>query len=119
MPLSEVYFSPNGSAISQPIFSNGIQFSKMEINEYPQFRNDLALYEVDVPGDGSCLFYSIALAYLLPVVTNQVEFSTHYTRLFGQEGSTGSKTLRVRLQGYNGDTNFVTNFRPLMFQMRN
>ncbi|WP_410542226.1 tetratricopeptide repeat protein [Wolbachia endosymbiont of Tetranychus urticae] len=40
---------------------------------------------VDVPGDGSCLFWSTALAYLIPVKDNDNLFAERYQKLFGAE----------------------------------
>ncbi|MFP3019895.1 MAG: OTU domain-containing protein [Wolbachia sp.] len=39
--------------------------------------------KVDVPGDGSCLFWSVTMAYLIPVRNDDALFSQRYEALFG------------------------------------
>lgn len=39
----------------------------------------------NVPGDGSCLFLSVATAYLLPVRNNNDEFRARFIKLFGEQ----------------------------------
>lgn len=42
------------------------------------------MVDVDVPGDGSCLYYSVTLAYLLPVLNDEKnEFTTRCKNIFG------------------------------------
>ncbi|WP_375315486.1 hypothetical protein [Spiroplasma endosymbiont of Tipula paludosa] len=41
--------------------------------------------QYDVPADNSCLFWSVATAYLLPVRNNYEEFRTRFIQLFGEE----------------------------------
>ncbi|WP_353272555.1 ankyrin repeat domain-containing protein [Wolbachia endosymbiont (group A) of Urophora cardui] len=42
---------------------------------------------IDVPGDGSCLFWSVTMAYLIPVRNDDDLFRQRYEVLFGNEGA--------------------------------
>ncbi len=59
------------------------------------------LEEIDVPSDGHCLFWSAALALLLPKLDQTEEFKTMYLRLFGkgeitlQGKSNSSQTVQI------------------------
>ncbi len=41
------------------------------------------VWEIDVPGDDSCLFWAVALAFLLPVLEEDKKFQDRYIKLFG------------------------------------
>lgn len=41
--------------------------------------------EIDVPGDGSCLFWSVALAYLTPVKFDDYAFHERFKKLFASD----------------------------------
>jgi HEAT repeat protein len=64
--------------------------------------------EVDVPADGTCLFYSVMFAFLLPVVQDSVKFRARYLKLFGEEVSGSAEENRKRLQEYDGDPEFIS-----------
>lgn len=66
-----------------------------------------ALEECDVPADGTCLFYSVAFAYLLPVLRNVEQFNVRYTKLFGEEVLGSAEENRKRLLEYRGDAKFI------------
>lgn len=40
---------------------------------------------VDVPGDGSCLFWATSLAYLIPIEDDSAVFAERFKRLFGKK----------------------------------
>jgi HEAT repeat protein len=65
-------------------------------------------YEVDVPTDGTCLFYSVMFSFLLPVVQDSGKFKARYIKLFGAEVSGSAEENRKRLQEYDGDPEFIS-----------
>lgn len=65
-------------------------------------------YEVNVPSDGTCLFYSVMFAYLIPVVNNQVQFKLRYEKLFGNKTSISADDNRALLRNYDGSLQFIT-----------
>lgn len=69
-----------------------------------------AVLEVDVPGNGGCLFYAVIFGYLLPVAhdTTYEAFKERYRSLFGEEEQLFTpQALREFLRGYNGDPRFI------------
>ena len=40
--------------------------------------------QINVPGDGSCLFWATTLDYLIPVKDNDAEFLRRFKKLFGE-----------------------------------
>lgn len=56
---------------------------------------------VDVPGDGSCLFWATALAYLIPVEDNSVIFAERFKRLFGAKESGNIRHIRELIRKYD------------------
>ncbi|OAM03091.1 OTU domain-containing protein [Wolbachia endosymbiont of Dactylopius coccus] len=66
--------------------------------------------KIDVPADGSCLFWAVALAYLTPVKNNDALFRQRYEALFGN-GETvtqGLDHIKNLVQNYNTyDDTFV------------
>ncbi|MBX9586376.1 MAG: hypothetical protein K2X50_03875 [Gammaproteobacteria bacterium] len=40
-------------------------------------------YDINVPSDGTCMFYAIALDYLLSIINNPEQFLQRYKKLFG------------------------------------
>ncbi|WP_264954025.1 ankyrin repeat domain-containing protein [Wolbachia endosymbiont (group A) of Endotricha flammealis] len=51
---------------------------------------------IDVPGDGSCLFWSVTMAYLIPVRNDDALFRQRYEVLFGNEGAVIQNLDRIR-----------------------
>ncbi len=51
---------------------------------------------IDVPGDGSCLFWSVTMAYLIPVRNDDALFRQRYEVLFGDEGAVIQDLDRIR-----------------------
>ncbi|WP_341789706.1 ankyrin repeat domain-containing protein [Rickettsia endosymbiont of Polydrusus tereticollis] len=66
---------------------------------------------VDVPGDGSCLFWATALAYLIPVEDNSVAFAERFKRLFGEEESGNIGHIRELIREYGPLSNNVRSDR--------
>jgi hypothetical protein len=65
-------------------------------------------FEVDVPGDGTCLFYSVSFAYLLPVAKDSNLFRTRFIKLFGEEVQDSAEENRQRLLKYDGSPGFIS-----------
>ncbi|WP_342189704.1 ankyrin repeat domain-containing protein [Spiroplasma endosymbiont of Dilophus febrilis] len=63
----------------------------------PTHQNNL----YDVPADNSCLFWSVATAYLLPVRNNYEEFRARFIQLFGEENLKNILHLQKLLQQYD------------------
>lgn len=55
----------------------------------------------DVPADGSCLFWSVATAYLLPVSNDSDEFAVRFIRLFGIENIKNLSDIKKLLIEYD------------------
>lgn len=51
---------------------------------------------IDVPGDGSCLFWSVTMAYLIPVRNDDALFRQRYEALFGNEGAVTQNLDHIR-----------------------
>ncbi|WCR59677.1 MAG: Phosphocholine transferase AnkX [Wolbachia endosymbiont of Ctenocephalides felis wCfeF] len=51
---------------------------------------------IDVPRDGSCLFWSVTMAYLIPVRNNDALFRQRYEVLFGNDGTVTQNLDRIR-----------------------
>ncbi|MCC8369105.1 MAG: hypothetical protein LN573_03430, partial [Rickettsia endosymbiont of Oxypoda opaca] len=66
---------------------------------------------VDVPGDGSCLFWATALAYLIPVEDNSVAFAERFKRLFGEEESANIRHIRELIRKYDPFANNIRSDR--------
>lgn len=75
-------------------FDNGKQLSK------DSFTN------IDVPADGSCLFWAVTLAYLLPVKGDDNLFQQRYEALFGNEETV--------LQNLDSVRTFIYSYNPLL-----
>ncbi len=66
---------------------------------------------VNVPGDGSCLFWATTLAYLLPVEDDADAFSERFERLFGEEESGNIRHIRELVREYDPFSNNVRSDR--------
>ncbi len=80
-------FSPKqkvheATSASPQAFSSGSSINSTPTLLRPKERGEE--WELDVPSDGSCLFWAAALSYLLPVL-NKPEFHERYRNLFGEE----------------------------------
>ncbi len=49
----------------------------------PQFNQRHNAWEIDVAGDGSCLFCAVTLAYLIPIKDDDYVFKKRFEKLFG------------------------------------
>ncbi len=74
-----------------------------EFSQFKRYRRSDANSEsesrfkrIDVPGDGSCLFWSVTMAYLIPVRNNDALFRRRYKALFGNEGAVIQNLDRIR-----------------------
>lgn len=74
--------------------------------------NKETFFEVDVTGDGSCLFYSVALSYLLPVLRDEKdseEFAQRCIALFSDKITRADiSEVKQFLQPYRGEPCFIT-----------
>lgn len=59
----------------------------------------------NVPSDGSCLFWSVATAYLLPVINNYEEFINRFIKLFGEEKCVHLPYVLALLQQFDLENN--------------
>lgn len=66
---------------------------------------------VDVPGDGSCLFWATTLAYLIPVEGDSAVFAERFKRLFGEEESRNIKYIRELIKEYDPFSNNIRSDR--------
>ncbi|GHM58178.1 MAG: hypothetical protein sL5_06130 [Candidatus Mesenet longicola] len=74
--------------------SDEIQYTE-QVKEFPQFKryrrsdsgseNENQFRKIDVPGDNSCLFWSVTMAYLMHVRNDYALFRQRYEALFGNE----------------------------------
>ncbi|MFX4057100.1 MAG: OTU domain-containing protein [Spiroplasma sp. hy2] len=62
----------------------------------------------DVLPDNSCLFWSVATAYLLPVRNNDEKFKTRFIQLFGEENLKYLQLIQKLLKQYNLENNSNT-----------
>ncbi len=70
--------------------------------------SDYDLQISDVPHDGSCLFYSIALGILLPIMDNESLFDESFIKLFGNNNAPdAAKKLKGILKQYGGTAEFI------------
>ncbi|AGJ99493.1 Ankyrin repeat domain and putative OTU-like cysteine protease [Wolbachia endosymbiont of Drosophila simulans wNo] len=62
--------------------------------------------EVDVPGDGNCLFWSVALAYLTPVKFDDYAFYKRFKKLFeeGYDVQAMQKLIQDNINVYGNNT---------------
>lgn len=58
-------------------------------------------WEIDVPGDNSCLFWSALLAYLLPIIKDKSEFGRRFILMFGKENLNYINDVHTLLEKYN------------------
>ncbi len=83
--------------------SDEIQYME-QVKEFPQFKryrrsdvdSESRFKRIDVPGDGSCLFWSVTMAYLIPVRNNDALFQRRYEALFGNEGDVTQSLDHIR-----------------------
>jgi hypothetical protein len=68
----------------------------------------------DVPADNSCLFWTVATAYLLPVKNNNEEFRKRFIQLFGEQELQNLSNLQTLLQQYDLEDN--RNLNQLWYQ---
>ena len=63
--------------------------------------------EVDVPDNGSCLFYSVAFSVLLSKLDNPGVFQNTFARLYGQGAAEAENNFKQLLLSYNGSKSFI------------
>jgi hypothetical protein len=68
-------------------------------------------YQYNVPGDGSCLFWSVALAYLIDVKNYDTLFQQRYEILFGNEEEVHNARPLIQkfIQEYNPSLGVINN----------
>lgn len=62
-------------------------------------------WEIDVPGDNSCLFWAATCAYLIPVIHTPTDFQQRYLQLFGEESIEFLTAIQTLFSQYNPFTN--------------
>lgn len=62
--------------------------------------NDNPAWEVDVFGDGNCLFYSLIMGYLFPYTSNPQIFNERYLTIFGNLND--AENLRINMSDFVG-----------------
>ncbi|WP_353287622.1 OTU domain-containing protein [Wolbachia endosymbiont (group B) of Gerris lacustris] len=74
-----------------------------EFSQFKRYRRSDANSEsesrfkrINVPGDGSCLFWSVTMAYLIPVRNGDALFRQRYKALFGNEGAVTQNLDHIR-----------------------
>jgi len=65
------------------------------------------VHEIDVPHDGSCLFYAVVFSVLLPLLDDSQAFSAMYLKLFGGKNRAGLENMKQLLTVYDGSLEFV------------
>ncbi len=96
-----------------------------QVKKIPQFKrhrrsdsgseNGIQFRKVDVPGDGSCLFWSVTMAYLVPVRNDDDLFRQRYEALFGNEEAVTQNLDRIRGLVRNlGTANYDDTFANLV-----
>ncbi|WP_425386495.1 OTU domain-containing protein [Wolbachia endosymbiont (group A) of Barypeithes pellucidus] len=85
--------------------SDEMQYTE-QVKEFSQFeryrRSDVdsesesRFKRIDVPGDGSCLFWSVTMAYLIPVRNDDALFRQRYKALFGNGEDVTKNLDRIR-----------------------
>jgi hypothetical protein len=75
----------------------------------------------NVPPDGNCLFWAVALAYLLPVKDNEKDFQNRLQKLFGDCDETTTASILATLRQYNpfSDKNNVSKDSTLKEKVAN
>ncbi|XGA08445.1 MAG: ankyrin repeat domain-containing protein [Wolbachia endosymbiont of Xenopsylla cheopis] len=107
--------------------SDEIQYIE-QVKEFPQFKryrrsdsgseNENQFRKIDVPRDGSCLFWSVTMAYLIPVRNNNALFQQRYEILFGNEETVTQNLGHIRdsirnLSAANYDDKFANLVRSV------
>ncbi|OJH30286.1 hypothetical protein Wxf_03241 [Armadillidium vulgare] len=82
--------------------------------------DEMLKQQFTAPGDGSCLFWSIALAYLIPVKDDEQKFSKRYRNLFVDDGDQQVNQNNNTMLGHPPDAleketevrNFLQRYNP-------
>ncbi|WP_342262608.1 MULTISPECIES: ankyrin repeat domain-containing protein [unclassified Spiroplasma] len=96
----------NVSGAGIPQQNSGTQNKKTRVT------NQNNLY--DVPADGSCLFWSVATSYLVPVRNNNEEFRNRFIQLFGELQLSYLSYVQTLLQQF--DLSNTNNFLQTWYQ---
>ncbi len=73
--------------------------------------------EFDVPNNGSCLYYAVALSILLPTCGNKEQFNSAYANLFGPAADEEAvDTLQNELANYDGTPEYILD-HAVVFQV--
>ncbi|OJH31527.1 Phosphocholine transferase AnkX [Wolbachia endosymbiont of Armadillidium vulgare] len=83
--------------------SDEIQYIE-QVKGFPQFKryrrsdseSESRFKRIDVPGDGSCLFWSVTMAYLIPARDDGALFRQRYEALFGSEEAVTQNLDHIR-----------------------
>lgn len=90
---------------------------QIQSNKLPQYLKEVTLpdtnttlVEIDVPADGTCLFYCVVLSVLLPIINDQNAFFTSFKKLFGEDLEIeASNQLKNFLYNYTGGQELIKN----------
>lgn len=104
------FLKKNGARID---IKDGRDKTPIEVAQHNKVQKALLILQppvfykaINVPGDGSCLFWSVALAYLTPV-KDDVGFSKRFKKLFGESTSAiveeVKKLLKIGENTYEDD----------------
>ncbi len=109
--------SSNTTSLPNQYIEQDREFSQLK--RYPRSDVDSEsgsrIKRIDVPGDGSCLFWSVTMAYLIPVRNDDALFRQRYEVLFGNEGAVIQNLDRIRNLVRNlGAANYDDTFANLV-----
>ncbi|NEV49280.1 hypothetical protein EUZ93_02035 [Wolbachia pipientis] len=104
--------------------SDEIQYIE-QAKEFPQFKrsrrsdanseSESRFKRIDVSGDNSCLFWSVTMAYLIPVRSNDALFRQRYEALFGNGEAITQNLDHIRgLVRNSGAANYDDTFANLV-----
>ena len=80
---------------------NNQNYTVLDFARGNQDIEQILMQSINVPKDGNCLFWAIALAYLTPVMDEQELFRERFIKLFGDYDITVIDNIQVLIKGYN------------------
>ncbi|WP_237342887.1 tetratricopeptide repeat protein [Wolbachia endosymbiont of Folsomia candida] len=92
--------TPLALAKDSEIISTLEKYYKLSLNEG-------SFTKINVPADGSCLFWAAALAYLTPVKYDDNSFQERFEKLFGSVDSEELEQIQELIKSYNPSSNNV------------
>lgn len=93
------FFSRSGRKVSR----------NWQLQKFKLPNQDLEVLDVNVPGDNTCLFYSVALGYLLPVLGDNLQFKSRIDALFKlNDDVIEYEKLQKILSTFEGQADFIS-----------